>query len=187
MTVARFTYQRECVWSALADLDGLILNVGCNEDPANLKAIDPQRVVNCDIFAMDTVMDRPNRVDVLFDCARDTWPFSPDEAALVVLGDILEHLKPEEIEYALTEARRVGQRLCITVPCDTRETNNDDEANKYPRGAVHRTVVTEKLLCEALDVTGWKPREFVTVDYGFCPDGFFVTCDPAAAKVSVRR
>lgn len=182
MTGLRFDFQRECTQKALAELPGLAINCGANDDPANLKALDPERVVNCDLFSHDQVLDRPNVVDVMFDCAADTWPFSNGEAALVILGDILEHLTPEEIGFALREARRVSLRLCITVPEDHRDDVSDERADAFPRGAVHRTTVTRALLKPLLDWAGWTVDEWRTVEYdngvfwGQRTDGHFIHC-----------
>lgn len=178
MSGTRFVFQQDCVRRALADLDGPALNVGCNEDPGKLKDIDPERVVNCDLFAHDAVMDRPNRVDRLFDCASEPWPFDHYEASIVVLGDIVEHLTPAEIDHALAEARRVGRRLCVTVPEDHRDTVTDAHADTFPRGAVHRTIVTQGLLERALLRAGWYAYEFRRVDYQpVVPYGYFVEAD----------
>lgn len=165
MTTLRFAFQAECAEQALAELDGLCLNVGANDDPANLKALDPERVVNCDLFEQDQVLDRPNAVDVIFDCAKDRWPFEDSDAVLVVLGDILEHLTPEEIGHALREARRVSARLCVTVPEDRRDDVSDERADLFPRGAVHRTTVTRALLSPLLEWAGWAVTDWREVCY----------------------
>ena len=180
MTTLRFDFQRAQTQAALFQLEGPVLNVGCNEDPANLKLENPGRVINCDLFAEDQVLGYRNVVDEVFDAARDIWPFEDREASLVVLGDILEHLSPDEITFALIEARRVSQRLCITVPCDEREENNPQRADTYPRGAVHRTVVTEQLLRDRLEQAMWTITEWREVEYdngvfwGKQTFGFFV-------------
>lgn len=178
----RFAFQKDCVRHALRDLPGLVLNVGCCDDqacwPANsLKPIDPTRVINCDISAVDEIYDdpeddtrvtgsRPTAAEVLFDAARDRWPFDDGEAALVVLGDILEHLSPDDIESTLREARRVSARLCVTVPEDTRATNTPERADQFRRGHVHRTIVTEDLLRAKLKAAGWQVARFHLVpDY----------------------
>jgi hypothetical protein len=175
--IDRFDFQRGQVRKALLELDGVALNVGANEDPANIKSIDRERVVNCDLCEHDDVLDRPNRVDVLFDCARDRWPFEDQAAAVVLLGDILEHLTPGEQIVTLTEAKRVGKRLVVTVPCDERPLNNDDYADTFPRGAVHRSIVTEPKLRLVLADTGWRIVSFAQADYGFVPVGFFVVAE----------
>lgn len=178
MTLERFDFQRQCVAQALETTStGLVLNVGCNEDAGRLKLMDPQRVVNCDLFDYDSVMDRPNPVDVLFDCALDRWPFDDNSAVLVVIGDTLEHLTADEQTAALTEARRVSSRLCITVPEDHRDTNNDETADQYPKGAVHRSIVTRPSLRDLLARTGWQAIVWRNVPYGFVPLGFFVLAE----------
>jgi hypothetical protein len=165
MSADRFAFQRDCIKRALAESDGLALNVGCNDDDPRHKQLDPVRVVNCDLFAHDQVLDRPNAVDVLFDAARDEWPFESSTAALVVLGDILEHLTPEEIGATLREARRVGRKLCITVPEDHRDEVSNERADTFPRGAVHRTTVTRALLEPLLEWAGWHVTGWQTVEY----------------------
>jgi hypothetical protein len=167
MTTDRFGFQRACV----AMTTGKVLNVGANEDPAHLKAIDPNRVINCDIEAVDSYLGRQNNVDVLFDCT-ETWPFTNDEAELVVFGDILEHLYPEEASAALQAAHRVAEKVCITLPQDNRfEADGVEQKNGY---RTHCYEWTEEKLREVLQETGWKVLDWKTVDYYFVPQGFFV-------------
>ena len=173
MTGLRFAWQREIV----SRTPGLVLNVGCNEDPAGLKDVRPDDVINVDIEAVDSALNRPNRVDVLLDVTRDTWPWDDDEAELVVLGDIVEHLLPAEAKSMLREAKRVGKMIAITVPEDAREeilTQQAPESNPY---AFHRTIVTEDYLRELLRITGWHPVEWHTVNYEFVPRGYFVLAE----------
>ena len=166
----RFGYQR----AAVAGTTGLVLNVGANEDPAMLKSVFGDRVRNCDVVEFDEAMQRPNDVDVLFDAARERWPFADGAAELVVLGDIIEHLSPDEAAAVLGEAMRVSHKLCITVPCDERpesETRYGSSSNPYQ---YHRTVVTRDLLERLLGDAGWTVDELLEVDYGFVPLGFVV-------------
>ena len=173
MPADRFHFQRDCVDRALMDTELgtdeesqlLVLNVGANDDYGQLKQIDPVRVINCDLVAEDQLLGRPNRCDVLFDAARDRWPFDDRSVALTVFGDILEHLSPDEIRLALSEARRVGWQVCITVPEDHRPEVGDEHADTRPRGAVHRTVVTEDLLRGLLGETGWDVTKWLVVEY----------------------
>jgi hypothetical protein len=170
LTVERFSFQRSCV----AQTTGIVLNVGANEDPANLKSIDPDRVINCDIEATDSYLDgRPNKVDVLFDCTKD-WPFPDDYAELVVFGDILEHLYPEEALAALREAYRVSQKVCITVPKDDRwKADGVEQSETGYRTHCHE--YTENELRLLLDSTHFsKVLDWQTVDYFFVPQGFFI-------------
>jgi hypothetical protein len=176
VTVARFSWQQDRVRQALNE-PGDVLNVGCNEDPAGLKDIDPDRVINCDLLAHDRTLDRANRVDVLFDAAEDRWPFSDRQACLVVLGDIVEHLTADELERCLAEARRVGRKLAITCPEDDRPETFQDRSSQYDKGAVHVTVVTHDYLAAALARTGWTVVSWDEPDYGFVPKGHFVLAD----------
>lgn len=177
MTLERFRFQNEQAQQALAELPGLVINAACNEDAGQIKDLDPERVINTDLFDYDSVMERPNAADVLFDIARDTWPFEDGSAALVIIGDTMEHLTTEEQVAALTEARRVGKRLVITCPQDERETNNDETADQYPRGAVHRSIVTRASLRQVLTRTGWEIKTWRNVWYEFVPLGFFVVAE----------
>ena len=173
MTTLRFDFPRECVGAALERDWRPVLNVGCKEDPAHLKALNGERVINCDLTVTDSDYLTANPIDVLFDCT-GVWPFDDRSAALVVMGDILEHLTVDEIARALREARRVAVRLCVTVPRDETSPIDDGFTQAFQRGAKHRTVVTEALLREQLDAAGWRVVEWRTVDYGLWPEGYFV-------------
>ncbi len=168
MTDVRFEYQREKVMNTT----GTVLNIGANEDPAQLKSIAPDRVINCDLTEHDLVMDRPNEVDIIFD-ARDTWPFEDNSAELVVLGDILEHLYDEEIVRVFCEARRVAERACITVPKDPRF-QQDGVGVDAAGGRSHCNLIDRERLITMLEYTGWFVREIQIVDYHFVPEGYFV-------------
>ncbi len=171
LTTDRFHFQRLCV----AQTNGKVLNVGANEDPANLKQIDPERVINCDIEPVDSYLNRPNSVDVLFD-VRDPWPFEDDYAELVIFGDILEHLYPDEALAAMREAHRVSSSVCITVPSDNRfETNDDVEQRNGYR--THCYVWKEKNLTLLIEEAGFEVVTWQQVDYGFVPVGYFVLAE----------
>lgn len=174
MTTLRFNYQRACVEAT----EGIVLNVGANEDPAGLRAINPERVINTDLEATDSYLDgRPNRVDVLFD-VRQTWPFDNDYAELVVFGDILEHLYPDEAAFAFHEARRVSQKLCVTVPEDDRFKTDEQGVLYSDTGyRTHCFVVTEDYLENLLSQTGWKITDLQVVNYEFVPRGYFVSAE----------
>lgn len=170
MTTERFGFQRLCV----AQTDGIVLNVGANEDPANLKSLDPERVINCDIESQDSYLDRPNKVDVLFD-AKQGWPFEDDYAELVVFGDILEHFYPEEALAAMKEANRVSQKVCITLPSDGRfEETGIEMKNEYRS---HCYKWSEKTLTMLVEEAGFEVVTWQTVDYGFVPEGYFVLAE----------
>lgn len=175
--IDRFAYQREAVRHTLTHtMNSPVLNVGCKEDPVPLKPLAPTRVVNCDMVAHDELHDQPNKADVLFDCAREPWPFADQTAAMVVFGDILEHLDGvrTEIWHALDEARRVALSMCITVPMDT--AIDHEFSDRWSRGVRHRTCFTGSLLRECVQRAGWEIAHFRTVDYVFLPVGFLMCC-----------
>ena len=162
--VQRFDFQN----AAVAHAKGIVLNVGCNEDPAGLRSRWGSKVVNCDLEAWDSTMDRANPVDEIFDATVFPWPFRDDAAHTVILGDILEHFPYDVMVAVLKEARRVGRELCVTVPQDTRV----DEAamsESYTPGAynLHTIIVTEALMRNALDDSGWTPYIFMESPWGF--------------------
>ncbi len=158
----RFEYQVNHARST----KGLVLNVGSYDDPANLKSIDGSRIINCDINNWDNV-------DVVFDM-RNEWPFESDSVELVILGDIIEHLFYPEALGALTEARRVSQKLVVTVPEDSRHEGTEVYETDEAGARWHCYTWTEKRLRKILDETDWKIEDWHEVDYNFVPRGFFI-------------
>ena len=117
--VPRFDFQR----GAARNSKGFVLNMGCNEDPAGLKESHPDRMINVDLHAYDEGMDRPNLVDKVFDITdAKAWEehFAPNSAELVIFGDVLEHMGPDQMVDCLVAAHRVAPRVCITIPEDHR-------------------------------------------------------------------
>jgi len=158
----RFEFQRKHV----SYTSGLVLNVGSYNDPANLKSIDRSRVLNCDINSWDGV-------DIVFDM-RDKWPFESDSVELVILGDIIEHLFYPEALGSLTEARRVSQKLAITVPEDDRHEGTKEYPQDEAGARWHCYTWTEERLKRVLEETGWEIKDWMEVDYNFVPRGFFI-------------
>lgn len=167
MTADRFVFQRDCV----SRVTGKVLNVGCKEDPAALKANFGARVVNLDlrdydddVFHTNNGEKRPIPVDVQHDATVFPWPFADDEFDLVVFGDFLEDLQDDGCQvHILCEARRIATHICITTPEDTPE-----------RDWHHYTTTTREKLQGWLDAAGWEAEEFREVDYGFVPRGHFI-------------
>lgn len=135
----------------------IVLNIGCNEDPAHLRQQFGPRIINCDRSGWDEHMNRPNHVDRIFDCLVTPWPFGDDEADLALFGDILEHFPPEQSIAALKEAHRVARHVAVTVPEDTRIDEAEEQA-KWSDGVynLHTTTVTSDLLGEMLTSAGWE-------------------------------
>lgn len=166
--VPRFDFQRGAVHAS----KGFVINAGCNEDPAGLKAMAPERVINVDLHAYDEGMSRPNVVDKIFDITDIVaWSreFARNAAEIVVFGDVLEHLSPIAMETALGAAHRVAPRLCITIPEDHRI---PDDA-QYVAGIYnqHVTVATQEVMRGVLQQSGWKPFVWISgVAWGFSDD-----------------
>jgi predicted SAM-dependent methyltransferase len=147
---------------------GRLLNIGCNEDPAELRKRFGARVVNCDLEAWDHHMDRANRVDEVFNCLDTPWPFPDGYAETVLFGDILEHFTREAMVKVLCEAARVGSKVAITVPEDTRiDEDLQHEVWGEQEYNLHTTVVTTRVLTEVLSASGWLPSVWVEGDWGF--------------------
>lgn len=154
---------------------GTILNIGCNEDPAQLQARFGSRIVNCDMEAWDHHMDRGNVVDRVFNCLEFPWPFEDQSAEVVLLGDIMEHFTREAMLEVLAEAARVAAKLAITVPEDTR-IDQQAQHEVWDREAynLHTTVVTRELLEGVLKESGWAPDRLIEGEWGF--DGITGFC-----------
>lgn len=163
----RFDFQRDAAFSS----DGIVLNLGCNEDPARLKENFPEKVINVDLQRWDDTMGRPNAVDEVFDITK-TWPLRNGYAEMALFGDVLEHLPEDQIIAALKEAHRVCERLVITVPIDTRI----DGSQSYEDGSYnkHLTVTDEHVMRRCLDAAGWNMIFGVEIPWGF--DGISGLC-----------
>lgn len=170
MTIERFSFQRECALK----YEGTILNIGCNEDPASLGTLP--NVINCDNFDHNPYNGSKYPVDKVFDCTEDTWPFKDDSVDLVIFGDIIEHMYPDELERALKEARRVARNICATIPCDERifDEGYFEAIKDQPKGSVHVFAYKEEHLRKLFKDAGFSIDRLDVVDYGFCPVGYFL-------------
>lgn len=161
----RFEFQR---YVARKYSPQTMLNIGANEDPAQLKSIDG--IINCDITKYP-------EVDVVFDCTIDRWPFDDDSAECIIFGDIIEHLYPEEFKACLLESHRVGRNFAATIPRDHRILEDDNYADKIkgtPKGLVHVHVYEPEELKSMLINAGFEVERFDVVDYGFVPVGYLI-------------
>jgi predicted SAM-dependent methyltransferase len=166
--VRTYTLRYDFQVEVCEDHPGTILNIGCNEDPAQLQARFGSRIVNCDMEAWDHHMDRGNVVDRVFNCLEFPWPFDYQSAELVLLGDIMEHFTREAMVEVLRECARVAQKVAITVPEDTRiDERQQHEVWEREAYNLHTTVVTRDLLTGVLHSTGWSAERFVEGMWGF--------------------
>lgn len=171
MTIERFTFQRECA----AKYTGTVLNIGCATDPANLGHLN--NVVNCDNFDHSDITGEIFPVDKVFDATDDKWPFKNNSVDLVIFGDVIEHWYPEELRRALKEAARVAKNICATVPRDERiydDPNYFDLIKDQAKGSCHVFVYSDRVLTEMFEEAGFDITRLDTVDYGFCPVGYFI-------------
>lgn len=168
MTSLRFSFQRECA----EKYGGMILNIGANDDPGGLRSL--HNVLNCDIVEEDE--GKELELHHIFDCTVKPWPFRKDSADLVIFGDIVEHLYPDEAKVALLEANRVARNICVTLPKDDRvlAEGYEDQIKGVRKGKVHVYPYTEEELRELLADTGWEVTNFQVVNYEFVPVGYFI-------------
>jgi len=157
MTALRFNYQQDKAQKNISTFGKHVLNLGCNTDPAHLKELFPNHVLNVDFMYYDYVLDKTINADMYFDITKD-WPLCNNNYGLVILGDIMEHIRWEEWPHVLAEARRVASNLCITVPNDSRIILDD---RNLPLGSYHVIQVTEEKLKEQIEKSGWEITEFV--------------------------
>ncbi len=160
----RFAFQRNCC----RKVAGPVLNAGCREDPARLKATFGERVTNLDRLAVAEGVGHPDAgrpipVDVVHDMLETPWPFPDNAFDLVVFGDVLEDLPPHTQGIPLVEATRISTYLCATVPEDT-----------PARDPHHLTTITRAELERILRWSGWDVLHLEEVPYGFVPRGYFV-------------
>lgn len=139
----RFDFQR----GACRHSEGIILHIGCNEDPAKLKRLFGGRIINCDRTDWDETMQRPNLVDKVFDWSKP-WPFSNDSAELVVLNDVLTFSVDSSVAV-LREAHRVASRVAFSLP----ESADMDRPHE------------EEKLRHILIKSGWKPFVVMIADW----------------------
>lgn len=187
MTIERFTFQRECALK----YTGTVLNIGCNDDPASLGSLPT--VVNCDAYNRDPIAGYELPVDKVFDCTEDKWPFKDDSVDLVIYGDIIEHMYPDELKRALKETRRVAHNVCATLPYDERIFDHGyfEAIKDQPKGSVHVFAYKEEQIREIFKEAGFKIIRFEVVDYGFCPIGYFLEATrinlPSKSNVKTKR
>lgn len=179
MTLKRWDYQE----SAINATDGKVLNVGAANDWPNFRKRFGGKVVNTDIHRFLPGMDylysgtgEPDSADLYFDATVAPWPIEDDAYALVIMGEILEHISNLGAVTALKEARRVGHKLVVTCPLDWDFLGSEDP-DAVAKGGAHISLITEEILGNLLSLAGWHVTDWQQVDYEFTPVGFFVTAE----------
>lgn len=165
MVICQFAFQ-------LKHTHGSILNIGCADDPADLKR---KGAVNLDINAYDIAFKRPNKADIVADCRLLPGPLNGTRFQSVVLGEILEHFDVNDAVGVIRAARNClapGGRLVITVPNEHRAPDQQhDWANgteEYAPGihACHTHPVPEAMLRQWLADSGLRAEILQPIDYG---------------------
>jgi hypothetical protein len=95
-------------------VEGLILDVGVNDDPGHNRAFFGERYFSADRYDFDDALKYDINADYYFDAGNDPWPFEADHFGLVIMCEITEHLYPREAIRAYEEAHRVSPNLVVT-------------------------------------------------------------------------
>lgn len=161
MSVCQFNYQ-------LKKAKGKILNIGCDIDPANLKALG---ATNLDILE-ENPLGRKTKADIIAD-ARELPTKLYKKFDTVVLGDILEHVNNTDMVKILSNAKNCLKRngkIVITCPEDYRSHHGQhikDDFKDYGEGisSYHERPVTLEILNINIELAGMKIKEHQAIDY----------------------
>lgn len=165
LVVGQFTFQHK-------HAQGRILNIGCASDPTGFAQ---RGAVNLDVTRQDPIMGLPFPAHVVVD-VRETLPSCIGEFDTVILGDILEHMIPDDQLRSIYEASRVltpTGRLLITCPFDTRapaiQQAGSQGTEEYAEGvsAFHADRVTREGLRAACLSVGLTIEREEVLDYNF--------------------
>src|SRR6185436_11351774 len=159
LCVAQFAFQ-------LKHLRGMVLNVGCADDPANIG----RHGTNMDLMEEIPWTGKKTKADVIHD-AREPFPVTSYDT--VVLGDILEHMTDEDAVRVLRNSSLVlnpNGRIIITCPEDYRPTSlqHSTEGLRYPPGesAYHERPITLSVIESWLRDADLELVESQELDYG---------------------
>lgn len=129
-----------------------ILNVGCADDPAELKKLG---AINLDSRTEDPIFHRKTAADIVADCRTLPNCLNGKRFDRVVCGDMLEHFPVEEVPLIMRKLKAClnpGGKLIITVPDDHRpagvQHSLSDGSDQYHDGisAVHLHPISKHLL-----------------------------------------
>lgn len=152
---------------------GRILNIGCDEDASGFLH---RGAVNLDVTISSPLTNSTNPAHVIWD-ARDALPDCLGKFDSVILGDILEHLNPQDGVQALKNASRVllpQGRIIVTVPDDAERSPQEQHAcatgkETYAPGvnALHHRPISKEALLKQITSSGLECETYQELDYGF--------------------
>ena len=154
-------------------LKGGIINIGCNEDWANLKR--DFKAFNVDIFDTDPTTGVRNDLDEIAD-ARDLPEKYREQFDTAVLGEILEHFDERDRRKSLNSAKMAIKPdgwINMTFPYDTRDLPEQRPGHstdiEYTPGvsAFHKVPLHQSMVLEDLKACGLKPLRVEEIHYPF--------------------
>ena len=134
--------------------------------------------MNLDIQDRDSFTGAPLPVDVIAD-ARDL-PYENDFDT-VVLGEILEHMTPEDAVLSIRQAAKAcvnGGSIVITMPHDTRQQSHENAGKEYVKGvmAYHHRHFTREDLLGWVELAGVSVAMVADIDYVWGQKGTGLIC-----------
>jgi len=148
---------------------GKILNIGCDVDPANFKAL---KATNLDVVEESPILKVKTKADIIAD-VRDLPESLTGKFDTVILGDILEHLVDDDIVIAIYNAKQClkpGGQIVITCPDDPRPADAQHKINDnagYAEGvsSYHERPISKEYLEALINSAGCKVKHYQEIDY----------------------
>lgn len=175
--VCQFNFQLK-----FAERGKKILNVGCDIDSPNLKALG---AINVDVRKIN-----PLKIITQYDIIADVRELSTkitEKFDIVILGDILEHIvSREEIAKALEESKNILQEdgyIVITYPEDARTLKEQRgvpwHEEEYVKGVktYHSNPIDFSEMESIIHSVGMKIIHYEQIDYTFAL-GWGIVCQP---------
>jgi glycosyltransferase involved in cell wall biosynthesis len=152
---------------------GSILNVGCADDPADLRSIG---AVNLDSRIEDPIFHVKTKADIIADVRDLPDKLGHQRFQCVVCGDALEHFPIDQVPGILRNLKAClapGGKLVLTIPDDHREVgaqhSKSDGSHEYSNGvsAVHTHPIPRPILDGWLKEAGLVVETYQEIDCFF--------------------
>ena len=165
MVQSQFAFQlKHCVGAKS------ILNVGCADDPADLKGLG---AVNIDARCEDPIFHKPTKADAIIDVRDLPGPYIDKPFEVVVCGDMIEHFPVDAVPDILRKLKAClapGGKLVLTIPDDHRpvdkQHSGSDGSHEYSDGvsAVHTHPIPRPMLDKWLEDAGLVTEFYQEID-----------------------